>query len=161
MIIACVCCNTHSNIETVKLLIDRGADIDAENTMDETALICALRYGTGDMIDVVKLLINCNVNHQDNNLNTALNYAPGKDVKIATLLISSGSDLNAKNNQGRTILMNEIYYMGHNNKIMKMQLMSVIRGGADFLSHLVSDCECGLFSGCFRWLQVDSDYMST
>ena len=46
--------NTNSNIETVKLLLDAGANIDLQNSNGWTALMLACRYSnTHTMINIV------------------------------------------------------------------------------------------------------------
>ncbi len=86
-------------IETVKLLIDRGADVNAKQDIGLTALMIAvIKKGH----EIVRLLIDSgvDVNAKDNSGKTALliaiyvadNSGPGQEQKnIINLLIAAGA----------------------------------------------------------------------
>ena len=82
--------------EKTKLLIERGAMIDAETSFKETPLTCAI---TANNLDVVRLLISCgaNVNHKGYYDETPLKLAVSlkRDKEIIKLLINKGADINA------------------------------------------------------------------
>lgn len=90
--------------EIVKLLIDKGADLELKGKNGATALILASEYGH---IEIVKLLLdnNANINVQAKNGATCLTLASGnKNIEIVKLLIVNGVNLNAQNIHGRSAL---------------------------------------------------------
>ena len=80
--------------EFAKLLLDAGANPDAENKYKQTPLTLAASFG---MIDIVKLMIaaGANVNHTSGYGYTPLNQAAERgEVEVATALIEAGADVN-------------------------------------------------------------------
>ena len=93
------------NIAEIKELIDMGADVSAEDTKGNTALMCASVVGHKE---IAELLIQngANVNQKDINGATALmeaSYWGNKEV--VELLIQNRADVNQKNNNGNTALI--------------------------------------------------------
>ncbi len=116
------------SLEVVKLLLDRGADINAKNNSGGTALMVAsgktffwptetfaqtgrkaLVVGSGKgHLEVVKLLLDrgADVNAKAKDGDTALMSAAGKGhPEIVERLFNSGADINAKRTDGFTPLM--------------------------------------------------------
>ena len=96
-----------SGYTTVKLLIDRGADVNAACTFGCTILHHASsRYKPQP--DVVRLIIanGANVNARHNSGQTPLHWSVrwGGHRDIAELLLTSGADVNAKDKRDRTPL---------------------------------------------------------
>lgn len=93
------------NIELAKILIDRGADINARDADGGTALIEACKKGN---IELAKILIDngANVNARDMYGNTALIYTcKGEDeIELAKILIEAGATVNAVNRSMDTAL---------------------------------------------------------
>lgn len=101
-------------IELIKLLIEKGADINAQNNDGWSPLHNAVNNKD---IDAVKVLIKhgANVNAKDGNGFTPLwscvigyslldeNEDPDVDIKIAQLLLKAGADTKAKDEYGETI----------------------------------------------------------
>ena len=92
----------------IKLLIDKGADINARNDLLETAL---MRSACRGEYEVVKLLIDAgaDVNVTDIAGQTPLINSIGcnrsnKNPEVIKLLIDSGADVNAKEHFGETAL---------------------------------------------------------
>jgi ankyrin repeat protein len=85
----------------VRLLLNKGADINAKDKDDQTALHRA------SYDKVVRLLLNkgADINAKDKYGNTALHNASdrGKD-KVVRLLLNKGADINAKDKYGQTAL---------------------------------------------------------
>lgn len=91
------------DMETPKLLIQNGADIDVRDSDGLTLLMeCA---PSGDTEGARFLLENgASVNARDSSGRTALMLAVGR-TEIIHLLLSHGADINACDNAGRTALM--------------------------------------------------------
>lgn len=89
----------------VKTLIAAGADLNAKDKIDETALMAATNYGH---VNIAKALIaaGADVNAKDDKGVTALMYASiNGRVDAADALIAAGADVNAKDDKGVTALM--------------------------------------------------------
>jgi len=92
------------NIQVVKDLIKRGADIKAKNKYDSTVLHQASSFGD---IELVKecLQAGIDVNAENKYDQTPLHWAvDGNNIELAKLLITSGADVNAKDDDGQTLL---------------------------------------------------------
>ena len=90
--------------ETVKLLLDKGADVNMKTDNGETALIEASENGH---IEVVKLLLDkgADVNAKDNYGNTSLILASSYGYhEVVSILLENGADVNAITNSGYTAL---------------------------------------------------------
>eukprot|EP00919_Chromeraceae_sp_WS-2016_P034847 GHVR01082561.1.p1 GENE.GHVR01082561.1~~GHVR01082561.1.p1 ORF type:complete len:157 (+),score=8.70 GHVR01082561.1:855-1325(+) len=103
-----ICASETGHVEVVRLLIDKGGDINAKDNFGSSPLIHASK---GGHLNVVKLLIDielikpqrANLNAIDNFGSTPLIHALiGGHVDVVKLLIDSGSDLNAGDDYGRT-----------------------------------------------------------
>ena len=110
---ACRDSNCDSTLETVKLLIKSGANVDKRDTDGWTALMMACRYSNCDSsLETVELLIEsgANIDMQDKDGYTALMIAcrnSNRDSNIETvkILLKAGANLNKRNNKGRTALI--------------------------------------------------------
>jgi len=102
-----------SAVETVKALLDSGADIEATDQYRGPPLIDAAAYA---QTDVVSLLLErgANIHAKDRYGNTAL-ISASCECAIATMnstfdvvkiLLEKGADVNARSNDGTTPLMN-------------------------------------------------------
>ena len=87
-----------NNIDIIKLLIDKGTDVNVKNKIGNTPL-----YYAKDL-EIAKLLIDngADVNAKNNQGNTPLHYA--QNLEIAKLLIDNGADIYAKSGGGNTPL---------------------------------------------------------
>ena len=89
------------DIEAVKDLKNRGANVDAKNDAGETALhVATIRWDT----EIVKFLIgaSANVNAKNNKGQTPLHIsAQSGCVKVAEALLNNGADFNAKDIFGK------------------------------------------------------------
>ncbi len=93
------------NSELTKLLIAKGADVNAKAITGETALMAASMRG---YLDIVKLLIKngAKVNAKSNYGQTSLMLSVyGDYVKVFKLLVKNGADMHIKNEEGTTLLM--------------------------------------------------------
>ena len=91
-------------LDVAKLLIDRGADVNAADSDDETPLSNAARANS---LDVAKLLIDrgADVNAADSDGETPLHGAArANSLDVAKLLIDRGAVVNAADSDGETPL---------------------------------------------------------
>ena len=97
---------SRSNIETVQLLMDHGADINAVNKYGQTPLHTAAG-GDDDCPDLCKLLVKhgTKINAVDEDGNQPLQLACHQDhIETVKFLFSQGADANAVNKHGQTPL---------------------------------------------------------
>ncbi len=95
---------TTGNVEIARLLLDAGADIDAGDSDNSTALGVAAMRRQGEM---VTLLIErgANVNHRDRKADCPLSFAVyGRDEAIVKQLVDAGADLWYRSLGGETLL---------------------------------------------------------
>ena len=117
------------NKQIAKLLIERGAKLNAKAPFGMTPLHFAIRE---DEQEIVRLLIdkNADLNAKNNNGNDPLHFAV-KEAKpeIVKILIEANADLNAKNSDGDSPLYHAFLrpYNSHHNEIAKL----LIKGGAN------------------------------
>jgi serine/threonine protein kinase len=95
----------NGEIDTVKKLIDGGADVNVKGKMGETPLI---RASTAGRTDVIKELLaaGADINARDNEGKTALMdlFWWGR-TDVVKILLAAGADVNARDNDGKTALM--------------------------------------------------------
>ena len=92
------------HVDTVRLLIDRGADIDQQNSAGTSPLGIASIVGS---LELCKVLISAgaNVNIKDNEGNTPAHRAiMCKEPIVLQYLIEKGADTRITNNHGETIM---------------------------------------------------------
>jgi len=91
-------------IEVLKFLVDKGADINIQDKDGKTALLSSLSNKVS--AEQCKLLISkTTVNQKDNQHNTPLIVATEnmQDIKILTLLVDAGADINCVNKQNHNL----------------------------------------------------------
>jgi ankyrin repeat protein len=97
-----------------KLLIDRGADVNAKNKWGKTPLHDAVGGGNVSL-STVKLLVEkgADVNAKSNSGETALYcYGAARNLEVARFLIEKGADVNAERFDGQTPLHVAVGNMG-------------------------------------------------
>lgn len=115
-------------IEVVKILIENGADIDARNNENSTALIEASSF----YYEVVKLLIEngADINAKDYGGTTALMNASTEDdyinCEICKTLIENGANVNDKDLQGANALIYGSTFLKWDLSIIKLLIDSGI-----------------------------------
>ena len=102
-----VCDQDEINLETIRLLVEGGADINAEGEYGERALICAAEH---DNSNAVKLLLDygANINIKNRSDATALIEASFRgNFETVKLLLNWGNDIDidSKDNIGITALI--------------------------------------------------------
>ena len=92
------------NLDRVKSLLNKGAEVRAKNLVGQTPLHHATHGGN---LEIVQLLVfqGADVNAKDAHGDTPLIVAAWKDLsEIADFLISKGANINAKSDNGSTPL---------------------------------------------------------
>jgi len=114
-----------SAIAISELLIERNASVTARNNKEQTPLITAARGNAPLEIIILLLKHNSEIDAQDNEGNTALYYAVGRNQKKPIeqeLYINKGADVNHKSLSGKTPL----HY-------------AAMRGSAEMINFLISN----------------------
>ena len=122
--------------DRIKRLIEKGADVNAQNNNGWTALMLASAWG---YIDIVTLLIEegAYVNARTKHGNTALMYASQEGhPEVAELLIEKGADINVQEDYGWTALM----FASDRGQIEVTKLL--IEKGADVNTMSIEHEEC-------------------
>ena len=96
----------YNRINMVKLLLDKGADVNKKTEYGKTPLHYAC---IGDNLDMAKFLIDngADVNAKDDNGETSLHIISkqyGSNTELIKLLIDNGADINSRDNKNRTPL---------------------------------------------------------
>ena len=96
----------------VKTLLDRGADVNYQDTDSSTALMWASKAGLKEITSLL-LKAGADINVRSNKGDTALIFAShGGHKEIVPLLLKAGADINIRNNEGDTALY-EASYLGY------------------------------------------------
>lgn len=97
--------NNLKGLSIVRTLVENGADVQAKNLDDETALHSFVRYSNARVSDVeiIKYLVKrgLRVDDKDKAGNTPLHYV-SYDKKIKKCLVDLGADISARNKKGET-----------------------------------------------------------
>ncbi len=101
----------NSNPKVIQLLLDRGADVDAQNRGGDTSLVLTVKHGSTrynqyDIRDILQHLIaaGADVNKELKDGITPLMIASKYAPKVIQFFIDNGADVNAKDRKGRTAL---------------------------------------------------------
>ena len=99
----------YGDLDKVKSLLEKGADVNAADERGVTALMNAAYYGH---LDIIKLLLEkgADVNAKDVYGYTPLILASGGgNLKAAKLILEYGADIDARDMYGKTACMNAVY----------------------------------------------------
>jgi ankyrin repeat protein len=94
------------SIEFIQKLLDKGADVNAENLDEDTPLLEAM-YGDEHEIEIVRLLLDkgANINVQNEDGRTALMYAViNSHIESVKLLLERGANKTIEDENGKTAL---------------------------------------------------------
>ena len=91
-------------LSVIQLLLDEGADVNAQDKRGRTPLHTGL--AKRQIISIIKILLDeeADVNVRDNKGNTPLHIAVKRDPKIVKMLLNHRADIGAKNDRDRTPL---------------------------------------------------------
>ena len=92
------------DVDGVKELITKGADVNSKDEIGQTPLHLAARYGHSSVVERL-LASSANIHAQDLYGRMALHYAAEYDrTDVAELLLDKGANVNAKSSRGWTAL---------------------------------------------------------
>ena len=115
------------NVDGVKDLILKGADVNSNDEFGQTPLHLSARHGHGGISEVL-ITSGANINARDRYGNTPLHYAAEYDrTNVAEVLINKGANVNAKNSRGWTALHCTAEYCWTNRDMAQL----LIAKGAD------------------------------
>ena len=128
--IAAINSNKYS-LETVKLLLDNGADINLTTVIGSTALMLATAYSNkGSSLETVRLLLEngTNVNLATKDGLTALMLAAvyantDSSLETVRLLLEKGADVNLVDKEGWTALMMAARYSNTDSSLETVKLL--------------------------------------
>ena len=103
-ILHCAAAAPHGGSEIAQCLLDRGADIEGRNVVDQTALHFAVERGN---LEIVQYLLarGANIESRRTNGETALHLAiKGEKFEIMQCLLNRGADVSAIDGEGNTVL---------------------------------------------------------
>lgn len=121
------------NIEIIKFLIKKGADVNAKNYTNSSPLHYAVALKNKGT-EIIKLLIDkgADVNAKNCYGDTPLHRAVFRSFENAKILIDNGADVNAKDNDGKTPLdiakdYKEKYTIDTENKLTAGKVVSLLK----------------------------------
>ena len=123
--------NSTSSLDTVKLLLENGADVNLKNDNKATPLLMAARISNIDSsYDTVKLLLEYGADVNLKNIDgwTALMMSARYSNTDSTfntvkLLLEYGADINLKNNEGWTTVMLAARYSNNESSLDTVKLL--------------------------------------
>ena len=87
--------------EDAKRYIDQGTNVSATDLKGQTALHVQVDMDHADIVNLL-LMNHADPNAQDKHLRTPLFFA--KSVKVAEYLVKAGADINAKDDEGNSVI---------------------------------------------------------
>lgn len=149
-------------IEIIKLLLDRGADINKKSVVSYGAfspndtlypILIASKYSTD--INILSLLIKRGaiIDIKNQHGATALMLAVNnKNVDAIKLLLDAGADIDIKNNEGNSALSYSFDDRYHKNLDIMKYLLE--RGASPFVEDKCHSDECSQLLAKYQWKQI-------
>lgn len=135
----------NGDVEELKDLIEKGADVNAKNTKGETALIAAAERGHLNIVDIL-FEKDADINAKNNKGWTALWMVASRGHSfIVRALLERGADVNAKENTGGNTALHMAALAGHT-EIVKLLLKNnadVNANNTDDLTPLIMAADNG------------------
>ncbi|SCO01245.1 related to ankyrin [Fusarium fujikuroi] len=101
------------SVESVRMLIERGADLSITDSRGCTCLHAAVRCGFEDIVGIL-LESNIKLSPQDHQGCTPLHYAAGfGHINCYQILLEQGADINIRDTWGGNALHHACLYAGH------------------------------------------------
>ena len=119
----------NGNIENVRLLLDRGVNINFKDNYGDTALMWA---SSEDNIYIVEILLNhgANIDLLDDDGDTALDLAVGDgNTDIIELLLEHGAEVNIQNEFGETALIKASRYRRRDMDFVRLDIVRLLLDG--------------------------------
>ena len=136
------------DFKAVKLLIDMGADVNAKDENDRTALIYASRNSSSEILEYL-IEKGADVNAKDDENKTALiDAASFNNLEVIKYLIEKGADINAKDNENKTVLMHAAFFAD-------LEIIEyLVYKGADINAKDIFDKTALMYAASFNNLEV-------
>ena len=110
------------DLDVVKLMVQRGADIHVRDPKQRTILHCAIMHKKHDIVKYI-LMLGCDVNDVDENGETPLHLIQG-DMQCAKLLLENRANPNSQNMEGNTVYHKVMTHRENAN--IKMELIQLL-----------------------------------
>ena len=131
LMIACRNSSTYSNIETVKILLENGADVNIQNCWKSTSLSIACTHLNNDSnMETVRLLLEykANPNLVDDLGRTPLMFvcrcsSDNHDIQTIQLLLENGANVDTQDYYDSTTLMYAAYGSKNDSNLEIIQLL--------------------------------------
>lgn len=122
------------DVESVKLLINQGVDVNEFNRAGQTALAYACRFGRKEVVNIL-LTANANVNvaGEHYRLTPIIGAAIHGDIDVAQLLIDNGVALNTKDSVNQAAALHWAMFYG-NTELATF----LINSGVDYKSDILA-----------------------
>ena len=120
LMLAALNINNCSTDDTIKILVDAGANLNLQDDEGTTALMMVtMNDNNSNVVSTIQILIDAgaNLNLQKNNGVTVLGIVlrniinESGDIRIVKILIDAGIDLNLQNCIGETVLIGVVRHM--------------------------------------------------
>jgi ankyrin repeat protein len=124
----------HMDFDVVRVLLDRGADVNGPTAEEDSPLVIAIQSYHGlwveDLIRLIQLLLDAGANVNEHEYSPLMAAASCREPELVKILLSVGADPNAQSEGGTTPLMFAIMEsewfpsnQNHSNIIPVLQLL--------------------------------------
>lgn len=134
----------HNNVESLRLLIAAGADVCEVDEDGCTPLHHAVLWGSVELAAEL-LAMGLDVNQSDSMGRTPVMHARGDDAALIQLLLQTGADVNARNEQGSVLA----HLWGLSEEVSQM----LYAAGARYCADIPEDVRHAICNPFLYWLQ--------